>query len=843
MKAAALLFLTLTATLLMQGGLLSPDTSEAAAVRVKSTTGSTGANAATSFSLTALSSAPANGNTMIAVISTRGTAAGRVASITQTGVAWNKVAEATNTNGSTTEIWSGMVGAGAGTAITINLNQSLLAAAVAMEYSGLLTGSAVDKTASATGNSTTASTGTTAATIQGDELWIGGIGLVSSGYTLGTPTNSFTSVANAASSNGTATNNARVYALERIVTSTGTATTGGTVSTSSQWSGVIATFRASLLSCTTCHGGTTGFNDGTARNNPPGTFPGSHKGHVVDSGIPCASCHVAPGTTQYNHANGTINMANPVNDAGGAYGKGTSWPVTNSPTAFQSCTNTNCHGASSPAWGANTTDASCVKCHGVSGTSPSAYAADTRLAAPGYNGGRDTGGATAATDPQVGAHAVHLAGSSNYSNPIACTECHANVNPNAASFTGHMNGAGSVNFGSVASTNGATPTYGAGTCSNTYCHFGKPFAGSTPTTTASWTNTTLLTGTPSLAGDCSKCHASPPQSSSHSGITTIDQCNGCHDHVTTTGSFSDKSKHINGVLDGGCSSCHGWPPTTNAHTKHINNIIAEKGLGSLPGGFVNNQVCGVCHNVSSTTKHMGSAGNDGTSRNIFLPSPSTLQASYQFGPNPVSYDKGNTTVCSNISCHFGTSPAWGTPPTTTCQACHGSPPLTTSADPDNKHVSPTPVNHIGTGATVNTKTTFVSQHGGCQICHGTQSTTGTGTGTTHDPHANYTVSSQHATGSLNMNGPTGTGTGYNTTNRGCDAACHANDTTHRMTASGMTIAFGNYGSGGDCVSCHSIAQSSPIAQALNSTVTSRAAAAAAFGRASNHVPSPRTGIR
>jgi hypothetical protein len=50
-------------------------------------------------------------------------------------------------------------------------------------------------------------------------------------------------VDNAASTNGTATSNARVYALERIISSTGTATSGGTISASTQWAGSIATFR------------------------------------------------------------------------------------------------------------------------------------------------------------------------------------------------------------------------------------------------------------------------------------------------------------------------------------------------------------------------------------------------------------------------------------------------------------------------------------------------------------------------------------------------------------------------------------------------------------------------
>ena len=88
MSLAAKMGLIALATLLIAVGLQmwQPTQSvEAGAGRVRTTTGSTGAAAATSFAMTALSAAPANGNTMIAVISTRGIAANRVSSITQTG--------------------------------------------------------------------------------------------------------------------------------------------------------------------------------------------------------------------------------------------------------------------------------------------------------------------------------------------------------------------------------------------------------------------------------------------------------------------------------------------------------------------------------------------------------------------------------------------------------------------------------------------------------------------------------------------------------------------------------------------------------------------------------------
>lgn len=213
--------------------------------RVQSATGNTGSSVAATISVT-MSTAPVNGNSLIAVISTRSTTANTVNSITQTGATWTRVTQATNANGTTTEIWFAPNVSGSATAITIN-QSSFRSVAVVIEYNGILTASALDKTANTTDNSTTASTGTTPTTSQANELLIGGIGLVSSTYTLGTIIGSFTTVANIASTHPTATRNARVYALERIVTATLAATTGGTVSTSSEWSGAIATFKAAAI--------------------------------------------------------------------------------------------------------------------------------------------------------------------------------------------------------------------------------------------------------------------------------------------------------------------------------------------------------------------------------------------------------------------------------------------------------------------------------------------------------------------------------------------------------------------------------------------------------------------
>lgn len=218
-------------------------------MRVQSKTGAVGTTAANSFTVSM--TAPTSGNTLVAVVSTRSTTASAVTSISNTGtaLAWARAVQTTPSSSTTTEIWYAPVLSGAGTDITINLSASIFAAAVVGEYSGVLTPGPVDVTANNSNgsNSTATSTGTTATTTQANEVWIGGIGLRSSGYTLGTPTNSFTAVTNASSGSTTATNNARVYFLEKIVSAAGTANSGGTT-TSSRWSGAIATFKASSTS-------------------------------------------------------------------------------------------------------------------------------------------------------------------------------------------------------------------------------------------------------------------------------------------------------------------------------------------------------------------------------------------------------------------------------------------------------------------------------------------------------------------------------------------------------------------------------------------------------------------
>ena len=419
------------------------------------------------------------------------------------------------------------------------------------------------------------------------------------------------------------------------------------------------------LDCGSCH----------KNMDTDGTAPGSHVGHAQTAAIACATCHSGYTETTVaaaTHNNSTVN----VTMSTGFYSGGTVSGDNALGGGYGTCFTTNCHGSSSPVWGTNTTNASCTKCHGVSGATPAQYTADNNIAAPGYvsvapvGTGRATSGATAATDPKVGAHNAHLKGVSNYSDPIACSACH-----NTSS--GHMDGSGTLTFSGLSTSNGAAANYSAPNCSTTYCHFGKSinlYSPAVSSATVTWNDTAYLSGTPSIGGDCAKCHLSPPSATgTHAGYSTFTDCNTCHPHVSTDGTFNNKSLHINGVVEAasGCDGCHAYPPAIGdgkaykgsallgkgAHTSHVNYLLLRTGLtlsakGDTYTGATVAAICGVCHNTSADAFHKN--GND--VRDLLIPS------SYLFGTGTPTYNGNPATTtnknCSNVSCHFNVTPLW-----------------------------------------------------------------------------------------------------------------------------------------------------------------------------------------
>jgi hypothetical protein len=208
-----------------------------------------------------LQQAPVNGNILVAVIGTFSSSFYSCNNITTSNVDWVTIGglqkKVSGTTYLTTEIWVGIVGANAGTAVVINLTGTIATyggIAMICEYSGVATSSFLDVTAPATGgtghtnNVTSIATGTTTTTTANNELWIGSIFHYSGGGVseiMSNPTSGFTLLNGGQVIKVTGAGNLTIGLLEKIVTSTGAANSSVTTSNSDHWwAGCIATFKA-----------------------------------------------------------------------------------------------------------------------------------------------------------------------------------------------------------------------------------------------------------------------------------------------------------------------------------------------------------------------------------------------------------------------------------------------------------------------------------------------------------------------------------------------------------------------------------------------------------------------
>lgn len=137
-------------------------------------------------------------------------------------------------------IFIGKVFTGASATSTITMVGTSPIAAVAAEYSGVT--NALDRGSIATNTGTSAASGATGTTSAANELWIGGIvHRNTNGATFSAPTNSFSIVGQTNTTSGTV-NDRSACLLERIVSSTGTADAGATISASGVWIAQALTF-------------------------------------------------------------------------------------------------------------------------------------------------------------------------------------------------------------------------------------------------------------------------------------------------------------------------------------------------------------------------------------------------------------------------------------------------------------------------------------------------------------------------------------------------------------------------------------------------------------------------
>jgi predicted CxxxxCH...CXXCH cytochrome family protein len=543
----------------------------------------------------------------------------------------------------------------------------------------------------------------------------------------------------------------------------------------------------------------------------------------------CADCHTgAPngnlnGSSVYtsytgtNHVNGKIDVADGYN-MGGAPGNG-----------YGTCTTaTGCHGSASPQWGTPTTNVNtCTICHGTV-TTGSTSATSTNDA-PGWNVAHTS---NSPTDPQVGAHQIHLV-SSTFFRAIACTECHPNVT--AVNSPGHLNSSGtaSVTFlaSAIATSAGLSPQYAAGVCNNVYCHGAKiltptgNYVSTGTTTKPSWVDTNYVNGT--SAHDCAQCHGYPP--TGVNGHTSSNTCNSCHTHVNSTNDgflASGFNLHINGAVDvnaSDCYSCHGSSSaskstgapfvtadlvnsagsnstghTVGAHPKHVGSVLA----------YSTN--CNICHDQngmpSPDSKITVSFNLANSVNGNSLPSGGTYTG-ISFGAQPFSYNPasigiGSSQSCANYCHSQGTSsgPTFSSPVTpavwtgsampTDCTGCHGNDINSASAINSGTHTK-----HINNAAVIGTNYT-------CDKCHSATVASNTTraliTGSSSS-HLNGVINVQFSgmSGTYGTNGMHAPGAGYtNCTN----LYCHSNG---KGTYS--TMAWNGAGIG--CNGCHGVSNS------------------------------------
>jgi predicted CxxxxCH...CXXCH cytochrome family protein len=427
------------------------------------------------------------------------------------------------------------------------------------------------------------------------------------------------------------------------------------------------------LTCTSCHGsaqnaappmGTLGETDTASR------AVGAHQQHLVAGTlrgpIACEECHVVP--TAMDHADATVQLAfGPLARTDGAQAIFDATSLT--------CSNY-CHGAIlrgggtnlAPLWTGGLPQVTCGSCHMTPPPAPHPHTAVCDNCHPGYSLGSvnltthinglveadnltcaschgDTSrvlvmqadplaiaappfGSRGELDPtarSVGQHQAHVNRGDGLALPNKCRYCHA-VPPEGA--FDHANGTSEVTFGSLATMDGATPTFDGNACANTYCHgatLGRGGTDHSPT----WTSPAAVT--------CGSCHGVPPPLPHPQD----QDCVRCHPGYTATS--VRKWTHVNGVSDfpSGCNSCHDIPPNTGEHYEHLHERIA----------------CDRCHAGYTTT-----TANETLHRNA-------RQDVTLAGWNPTSR------TCSSISCHG--SEYWGRTGTAarqSCNQCHGVPP-------------------------------------------------------------------------------------------------------------------------------------------------------------------------
>ena len=490
------------------------------------------------------------------------------------------------------------------------------------------------------------------------------------------------------------------------------------------------------LTCTSCHGDVAtnnpappmGTNGETLTTQPA---VGAHSQHVSTSNwhrqVQCEDCHVVPSST--SHSNGVFDFA-----WGGPAAVNGAKPSFDTATA--TCSGVYCHGNTLP-FGANATGTlkmtpvwtkvdgtydscgqschttppglphvqnnNCQDCHGaviasfipgVGKAPPTVVWQDaTRhvdgvidapaLSCTACHGDavsndpappKGTQGETLTSQPAVGAHQQHL-GTNTWHRDGQCVDCHT-----VPAQPLHANGTDDINFGTIATSDGATPAFNASnvTCNAVYCH-GTTLASANVSGTIKQTPVwTTVNGSFDACGLA--CH-SIPVGGTHVAHT---DCSICHtavvasfDAATKVTTWKDRSLHVNGVVESNkYHNLAGWTTPNYGANHHGSNY------------FIRNQMRDE-HNVACTTCH--GANLDGGTVNV---------------------------SCNNstINCHGQNAPANGTGGDwKACNFCHGG---ATQNNPPHGVANETATTTLGVGKHAQhlaASTTHVAF--ACTACH------------------------------------------------------------------------------------------------------------------------------
>jgi hypothetical protein len=200
------------------------------------------ANTATSTTLVASTGTlTGTGDLLVLVIKVRNTTSlATVSGVTDSASnAWSKAAGVTQGTQADMELWYAPSANGVTTVTATATSASALAETV-FDITGALTSLPLDKTATLSGSSTAASTGTTLATSQASEIVVAGIGWNGTVTPSGQTATYTTTTTKSSTATGSATGEQAAW---QILSAPGTQTYGATLSGTAAWTGAIATFK------------------------------------------------------------------------------------------------------------------------------------------------------------------------------------------------------------------------------------------------------------------------------------------------------------------------------------------------------------------------------------------------------------------------------------------------------------------------------------------------------------------------------------------------------------------------------------------------------------------------